>query len=652
MTDELTKIEERFKVLCRIGGDLSKFPLSELDDVEFDTDKDKSREFAEVFTPLYIVDRMVNLIPSMTQNKTVHDLCSGYGQFSIRVLRRLYQRHSINFKIKKYLKDQLYFSELQLSSCFKLLWIFSTDINLYIGNALRLGKLPPNAKGIWYLMEKADEWVNVTKLVKHVYGKVMGTKKNPKGKLFAYPEIKEKKFVEEINEIMGKAAEGSEEHIKLLKQILRTKEGRQLMLNFLSKEASNVEQNWQSHTTPEKIIRDMVNIVPSIETLKRVLVLFNYEFVECLVVEKGIDPKNIDFGFDSDLEGKAVRTIYGVNVFSIDHCLEVYKRATLEASGKRQGYEIIFSNPPYHIDDGGHGASARPIYHEIVMYAIDELRPHYLCMITPSKWMAGGKGLDSYRARMLADRHLRLIEDFTGEHDVFQSVTNKGGVSYFLWDREYDGLCELNRVTRNLNEFDVLVRDNASCHILRKILAKTSKFCNTLVLPRKPFGLSTNFKNWVSQNHIDAVRCISVGKVFNWVGPNQYTDPHNILPLYKAIVSKATMEGASFSQEQRQLLMGFNVLSPYEICTETYIVAGTFKTKKEAENYIAYMKTRFYRFMLSLRTITQDVNSNKFSWVPDLGDYRHPYTDDHLQIHFGLTTKDVEHINKIIKEIK
>lgn len=652
MADKIHAIEERFKVLCSIGGDLTRYPLSIEDDVEFDTDKDKSWEFAEVFTPLYMVDRMIEQVPMMTMSTSNMDLCSGLGQFSIRILRKLYQKHKGRFNVESYLKSCHYFSELQISSCFKLLWVFSTDINLFIGNSLKLGLLPPNAKGIWYLYEKADVWVNITSIVKSLFSHLFGTKEKSKGKLFVYPEVKEKIFVEAFENIMNAAMSGSDKHLEMLNQILRMKEGRQMMLNFLSSEASHAEQNWQDHSTPEKIVREMLDVVPNIQDIKKILVLFNFEFVECLVKEKGVDPTTIDFGYDSDLEGKAVKAIYGVNTFSIDHCLEVYKKATLEASVKRNGYEIIFSNPPYQIKDEGFGKSARPLYHEIVTYAIDELRPNYICMITPSRWMVGGKGLNEYRSRMLADKRIRVIVDYPGEKEIFTTESIKGGVSYFLWDKTYNGPCEFNGVPRNLNEFDVVIRDIVSCQILRKVLAKTSSFCTNLVLPRKPFGLPTNYDKWVATSTKNAIECMGSGRNIYLVSPKDFVDPSNVLHLYKTLVSKATMEGASFTGTKRQYLMGFNVLNPNQICTETYIVSGTFRTKKEADNYVAYMKTKFYRFMLSLRTITQDINSDKFGWVPDFGDYKNSYSDEYLFEYFGLTKKEIDHINSLIKEIK
>lgn len=658
--DKLTIIEDRFKVVCGLGGNLSKYPLSFDDDVQFDTDKEKSRVFAEVFTPLHIVDQMLDTIPQMSMTTNNLDLCSGCGQFSIRILRKLYEVHGEKLDIGSYLKKHHYFSELQISSCFKLMWIFSSDINLFIGDSLQLGKLSEGSKGIWYYLEDLGEWICITSLVKTIYSSLFGVRAKTwiKGKLFVYEDTKEELFVKVFESIMSSLNKNSKGYKVYIKQVVRTKEGRQALMEMVSKAASGVELNWQTHATPEWVVREMVNTVPDVTSLKKILVLFNIEFLECLVKEKGIDPSCIDFGYDSDIEGKLASAVYRVGTFSIDHCMEVLKTTTFEASGKRGGYDVIFSNPPYQIQSenqkgrkGSGSKQAKPIYHEIVMYAIDSLSPQYLCMITPSRWMVGGMGLSKYRARMLADKHIKVIQDFPGAFDVFPTVKIESGVSYFLWDKSHNGLCEFNGTIRDLNEFDVLVRDNTSCQILRKVMAKASLFCNGKVFPNKPFGLATNFNDWVSEGTTGAVKCMSKGKKIKWVYPNAYTDTNNIKGFWKVCTPAAYGEDTS-ENSLKYIIKGTHILNQNSVCTETYIVIGAFTSKKEAENYLRYSNTKFFRFITGIRKATQHLNTEKFSWVPDLGNYNHAYTDEELYAHFGLTKKEIEHIEKSIKAIK
>ena len=146
-------------------------------------------------------------------------------------------------------------------------------------------------------------------------------------------------------------------------------------------------------------------------------------------------------------------------------------------------FDVIVSNPPYQLSDGGNAASASPIYQYFVNQAI-KLNPRYLTMIIPARWYAGGKGLDSFRADMLSKKHIKELYDIPNSADCFPGVNIAGGVCYFLWDKNYDGQCNVHNLTngdvttneiRNLNEFDFFVRNNKALKIIRKVLKKQSK---------------------------------------------------------------------------------------------------------------------------------------------------------------------------------
>jgi site-specific DNA-methyltransferase (adenine-specific) len=460
---------------------------------------------------------------------------------------------------------------------------------------------------------------------------------------------KEAVFVKAFEAFVGRLTSVCKEPRMNIKNIINTKSGRQALIQFAAEAATGIEKNWQENGTPEWVVREMVAAVPEIQTLKRILVLFNIEFLECLIKERGIDPATVDFGYDSDIEGAIAERVYGAHAFSIGDSLLKMQMAT---SGNV--YDVVLSNPPYQTEDGGFGASARPVYHDIVMYTIDVLKPRYVCMITPSRWMAGGKGLNDYRARMLADKHIRMIQDFPGEREVFPTVSIKGGVSYFLWDRDYQGLCDLNGIQRDLNEFDVLVRDNTSAQILRKVLAKATAFCDKRVLPQKPFGLRTFFKDWVPEGTEGAVKCYAMNRTEHWVNADSFSDPHQVLNKHKVCIARARSEGITMAEGNGEpsLVTGYVFQIPKgEICVETYIVIGAFSSKQEADNYEAFVKTKIYRFCLMKRLISQDVNKEKFAWVPDLGDYSKVWTDAELYQHFVLTKKEQEYVEKSIKAI-
>jgi site-specific DNA-methyltransferase (adenine-specific) len=124
-----------------------------------------------------------------------------------------------------------------------------------------------------------------------------------------------------------------------------------------------------------------------------------------------------------------------------------------------------------------------------------------------------------------------------------------------------------------------------------------------------------------------------------------------VLNKHKVVTSKGRSEGYTELDEQGSTPVIGNIfqIEPGAICTFTYAVLGSFDTKEEADNYETYVRTKFFRFMLSLRLVTQDVNQDKFSWVPDLGSYTTAPTDEQLFKQFGLSAGEIEYINKRIK---
>lgn len=194
---------------------------------------------------------------------------------------------------------------------------------------------------------------------------------------------------------------------------------------------------------------------------------------------------------------------------------EDIKTRVAELFGGDMQFDVIIGNPPYQLDDGGYGKSAAPIYHLFVEQA-KKLEPRYLSLVIPARWFAGGKGLDEFRESILADNRVRSIDDYLSASDVFPGVGLKGGVCYFLWDRDNPGPCRVtthfkdwpvSTTTRPLLEegVDVFIRFNEGLSILKKVVAVESGESQSLSLPdsrrfdrlvssRKPFGLETTFK--------------------------------------------------------------------------------------------------------------------------------------------------------------
>jgi len=318
-------------------------------------------------------------------------------------------------------------------------------------------------------------------------------------------------------------------------------------------------------------------------------------------------------------------------------------------------FSAIVGNPPYQKDDGGHGTSASPVYQNFVETAID-LRPEYVSMVTPSRWFSGGKGLDDYRDRMLHDHHLRELVDFPKLYEPFPNVKIRGGISYFLWDRSWNGPCTIQTMengspvgkpaARYLDEFDVLIRRNESVPILEKVLSRHEPTLDARVSSRKPFGLPTNYDGGQdSPNGLSEPIKLYANQRIIWTERSEIMRNDKWIDSWKVLMTR--VQGTS-SATETQFLSRPIIAGPGTACTETYLVAGVFNDSFSASSYASYLRTRFVRFLVSLRKSTQDAARDVYSFVPDLS-YDRIWSDDSLYSRYELSENEITFIESVVK---
>ena len=328
-------------------------------------------------------------------------------------------------------------------------------------------------------------------------------------------------------------------------------------------------------------------------------------------------------------------------------------------------FDVIIGNPPYQLntvsgETTNVSKQAKPIYNLFVEQA-KKMNPRFLCMIIPSRWFAGGLGLDSFRQTMLEDDHITHLVDYTNAKDCFPQNSISGGVCYFLRERDTTGLCKFtningDRITtenRSLSEFPVVVRYNDAVDIIRKVQEKTEMFLKEIVSPISPFAIPTKVAGEKSKSPIHNIT-LYTSKGVGFINKSEIKSNIKYLNKYKVMVSQIGAEHAGEPGRDgkfRVLTSSMRVMTPNEVCTNSYIVIGEFDNQDIADNLLQYLKTKFARFLVLQAVSSIHISRTSFTFAP-LVDLSKQWTDELLYAEYDLTKEEIAFIDSMIKPME
>ena len=335
-------------------------------------------------------------------------------------------------------------------------------------------------------------------------------------------------------------------------------------------------------------------------------------------------------------------------------------------------FNAIVGNPPYQEMGGSGGTNDASIY-QLFCAAATGLEPDYVSMVIPSRWFAGRREnlLGDFRKDMLGGGRVRCLHAFASSRDLFPTVEIKGGVCYYLEIKDRKGPCQyylhrdgemLPYPKRKLDNFDILVRDPELARIVETVRDKCAKLGETetvdsLLSGDTPFGIPTNPTS--SKKTPFPVRDKRGGgfdieldmlgegqkRIVAYVRREDVKKNAQDIDSDKVFISKSGGSGAD------DIILSEPIVAPKgSVCSQTFIYAK-FGSAEEAANFAGYLKTRFFRALVSARKITQDALSKVYSFVP-VQDFTRPWTDTDLFAKYGLDASARKWIETNIREMK
>lgn len=354
----------------------------------------------------------------------------------------------------------------------------------------------------------------------------------------------------------------------------------------------------------------------------------------------------------------ASREVYDRDNTLESHAYEFIHTENPETIFPDMKFDVIIGNPPYQLEVGIEKDNyAIPLYHKFIQQA-KKLRPRFISMIIPSRWFAGGRGMDDFREEMLHDTRLQILVDYPNAADCFPGIDLSGGVCYFLWNSEYNGICKIvsNRgkdyqstMNRPLLEpgNDTFIRFNEAIPIIRKIIAYKEPTFDSLVSPQTPFGIVSSFKDYSDKPFEESIAIYTVNGV-KYIREDQVSKNRQWISPYKVFISKSYGERGAYPY--RFLAKPF-IGTPRSCCTQTYLMIGPFNTSIECENVISYINTRFFRFCVMQKKNTQDAMRGVYSYVP-IQDFSQSWTDEKLYTKYGITNEEIKFIESMVRPME
>lgn len=344
------------------------------------------------------------------------------------------------------------------------------------------------------------------------------------------------------------------------------------------------------------------------------------------------------------------------------------EKSITDIFGEDMQFDVIIGNPPYQ-DEGGSGGNNDASIYQLFCEKSTALAPKFSSFIIPARWFAAGREnlIGNFRKYMLTSGRIKKLVTFADAGDCFPNIELKGGCCYYLEDRNYNGNCnyelikagKVDKLQRNLNEFDVLIREPLFAQIVRKVnqvrIHEGAGTVDSIISSDTPFGIPSNPRTskknpFEVSNAMQGAFNTQLFHIENndrkveYVKSTDITKNANDIAFDKVFIPGGYGAGESFPHQ----ILGEPEIAPQNsVCSQSYLYAK-FENSTHAKNFVSYLKTRFFRALVGAIKITQSAPNRVYRFVP-LQDFSRPWTDEQLYEKYEITEEEQKFIESMIK---
>jgi len=404
--------------------------------------------------------------------------------------------------------------------------------------------------------------------------------------------------------------------------------------------------------TPENIADEIINILPSKDINKKTKILDiaakQGEFVYSVYKKYGKEIANNFYSIPtSKIAYEFTRKVYNLLELNNSNIVKEYttydllkqtviiKNDKIKIGDTFMKFDVIVGNPPYqeNISSSSNNASlSKQLFPDFVKISI-KLNADYLSLITPSRWFTGDaqdKSFLKLRGYIKENNHIVKIVNYPNSGSIFPNVLISGGINYFLYSPKHNGNVEftefyneVNNITTNRPLFeeglDIILSSSKNYKIIQKIKKDNFISMTTITQGRNAFGIVGKDANEVSVTTIQKgfyeLRCRY--EEIRYVDKKFITKNLDIAKNWKIFISKGNGGAGLLTDNNEVSVLGKPYLGkPFSVCTDSLIPIGCFESEFEANALISYIKTKFFRYVVGLLKVSQNVSQNVYQFVP------------------------------------